>query len=160
MGHRDAAVRLAAARAAAGVQDKLLVAPLVRLLRDKERPVRSAAVEALAGRVDEKQRRSAALGLAPRLGPLAKDPEDLAELLELVQALHDLAQPVTIKALLDVTVNDDPKAVKARAMAVANVPCAEAIDEPLIERLGKLGRRGTTVGRASPAARRGDQREL
>jgi len=139
MADPDAAVRLAAARAAADLQDGLLTAPLVRLLKDKELPVRRAAVAALAGRVEEKERKEAAAGLAARLAPLGKREEDKEEMLEVVSALHDLAQPSTIKALVDVTVNDDRDVVRARAMAVANVPCADAI-ERLIQ-LGSKGRR-------------------
>ncbi len=139
--HRDAAVRLAAARAAAGFQDHLLTTPLIKLLEDKELPVREAAVEALAGREAKRDRKSAAVGLAARIAPLEKDESSKAELLLVVQALHDLAEESTIKALLDVDVNDDREIVKARALAVANVPSAEAIERLL--QLGSQGRRRT-----------------
>ena len=138
---RDAAVRLAAARAAAGLQDHALTSPLVKLLKDDEGPVREAAIEALAGRVAEKERKAAAKGLAARIAPLARDEVARDELLLVVGALHDLAQPTTIKALMDVGVNDDRQIVKARAMAVANVPHADAIDALL--KLGSKGRRHT-----------------
>lgn len=139
LGDRDAAVRLAAARAAATLQDHVLTSPLVKLLKDKEQPVREAAIEALAGRVEKREKKSAALGLAARIGPLEDDEQARDELLLVIQALHDLAQEATIKTLVDVGVNDDPEIVKARAMAVANVPCEEAIDRLL--QLGSKGRR-------------------
>jgi len=141
MGHRDAGVRLAAARAAAGLQDRLITAPLVKLLKDKEWVVREAAIQSLSGRVEKRDRRSAAAGLAARLGPLGKNEQAKEEMLAVIQALHDLAQPTTIKALMDVTVNDDGEIVRARAMAVANVPDAEAIERLL--QLGSKGRRHT-----------------
>ena len=152
MGSRDAAVRLAAARTAAGLQDHLITAPLVKLLKDKERPVREAAIEALAGRVEKRERKSAANGLAARIAPLAKDEQAKDELLLVIQALHDLAQPTTIKTLMDVTVNDEQEIVRARAMAVANIPDAEAIERLL--QLGSKGRRHTNWQRIARDALR------
>lgn len=150
MGNRDASVRLAAARAAAGLQDRIITSPLVKLLKDKELPVREAAIEALRGRVEKRDRRSAASGLAARIKPLLADEASKDELLLVIQALHDLAQETTVKALMDVSVNDDPEIVKARAMAVANVPSEEAIERLL--QLGSKGRRHTQwvqIARAS-----------
>ena len=58
MAHREAPVRLAAARAAAGLQDRLLTAPLVKLLKDKELVVRQAAIEAGRGEPNSPARKS------------------------------------------------------------------------------------------------------
>ena len=152
MGDRDASVRLAAARTAAGLQDHLITAPLVKLLKDKELVVREAAIEALAGRTEKRERKSAATGLAARIAPLAKEETTKDELLLVIQALHDLAQPTTIKTLMDVTVNDDREVVRARAMAVANIPDKEAIERLL--QLGSKGRRHTNWVRISRDALR------
>ncbi|MFV1959555.1 MAG: hypothetical protein ACC662_09110, partial [Planctomycetota bacterium] len=117
LGNRDPAVRLQAAQAASGVQDHLLTAPLVSRLSDRERAVRMAAILALRSRTAEKERKAAALGLARRLPTYLKEGADVEEHLAVIQALHDLAQTATIKALLDVPVTAGRRIMKARGMA-------------------------------------------
>ena len=140
---REAGTRLLAARAAADVPDARLTAPLVRLLKDDEAEIRSAAIEALRRR-EGKERAAAARGLAGRLPTYLQEGADADEHALVVQALHDLAQPVSIKALLDVPVTTDRAVVKQRALAVANVPDAAAIEALL--QLGSRGRRGAGFG--------------
>lgn len=139
LGAREAGTRLAGARAAGSMQDKRLTAPLVRCLKDDEREVRRAAVEALQQRTGKEQK-AAARGLAARLATFLKPGADAQEHALVIQALHDLAQPVSIKDLLDVPVTFDRELIRLRALAVANVPAAEAIEE-LIQ-FGSRGRRG------------------
>ncbi len=136
---REAGTRLLAARAASEVQDKKLTSPLVKALKDDVREVREAAIESLRLR-EGKERAPAARGLAARLPRYLREGSSAEEHALVIQALHDLAQPSTIKALLDVPVTFDRTLIKARAMAVANVPDAEAI-ESLIQ-FGSRGRRG------------------
>ena len=142
LGSDDGSVRLAAARAAFSMQDKKLTAPLVKLAKDDELPIREAAIDALVAREDKKERKAAAKGLAALLKPLTREPsgEDIAREDLLVPALHDLAQPIGIKKLLDVHTLSPAEQVKARLKAVANVPSKEAI-EALIA-FGSRGRRG------------------
>jgi HEAT repeat protein len=132
LGSDEPETRLAAAKAAAGVQDKVLLPPLVRLLKDKEDVVRDAALDALAARTEEKQRKTAALSIATTLlRPLDRVPTTADRDLEepVVQALHDLAQEATIGHLLDDVHPEAPAdLIKARLRAVANVPSKKAIE--------------------------------
>jgi len=137
---KDVTERLEAAREAANVQDSCVVTPLTRLLKDKEMAVREAALSALKLREDEKDKKKAATAIAARLKPLAGKEEWKSELIECCNALHDLAQRSTIKALLtNVSTETSPDELRARLRAVANVPHAEAIDELL--RFASSGRK-------------------
>jgi len=109
-------------------QDPVLTTPLTKLLKNKNTALRYGAIETLGTRTLEAERRQAARSLAARLKPLAVKENDREELLKVIQALHDLAQESTIKALLDSKNEEDRDVRQARAMAVANVPTKEAID--------------------------------
>ena len=136
----DVTVRLEAAREAANVQDSSVVTPLTKLLKDKELVVRQAALSALKLREEEKDKKKAATAIAARLKTLASKEEYRDELLEHCNALHDLAQRSTVKALLtNVSTEASPDELRARLRAVANVPHADAIDELL--RFASSGRR-------------------
>jgi len=134
------------------VQHKDLVTPLVKCLRDDVREVRAAAAEALVAREGAKDRVQAAKGVAALLKPLPREPEaeELAREKLLVPILEDLAQTASIKALLDVHPEGPQTEIKARLLAVANVPAPEAIDA-LIAFASKQGRRGGHRGAVGQA---------
>jgi len=113
---------------AAENQDKSLTSPLCKLLKNKNPSIRTTAIEVLALRSEPAAQKKAAHSLAARLKPLADKEDDKEELLKVVQALHDLGQPSTIKALLDCKHDEARDVRQARAMAVANVPSKEAIE--------------------------------
>lgn len=126
---KDAEVLYEAIKEAARNQHALLTDPLIKLLRDKRPEIRLAAVAALGTRFDPTARRKAAKALAARLRRLSRKERDADELMKSIESLRDLAQPVSIKALLsDIDRNTDGKIVRARVMAVANVPHADAVD--------------------------------
>lgn len=131
-------VKEAALAAAKEEQHPLVTAALVKLLGAELSVVRSAAIVALAARSTPEGRKAAALGLAARLPRLA-EPEQQAELLEVCGALGSLAQVASIKALADGVKHDTPQEeLRARLMAIANVPDAQAI-ETLIDLRAKAG---------------------
>jgi len=136
---KDSALRAAAAREAASNQDPALTTPLGRLLVDEDREVRLACVATLAGRTDDRARKSAAGILGERLTTLGEKGEH-EERLALVGALHDLAQPGSLKTLVDGIKNDTEKdEVEARLRAVGNIPSPDAI-EALIDFAASHGR--------------------
>lgn len=140
---RFAVNRLDAATAAKDLQDAKLLPPLLKLLRDDHPDVRAAAIAALGTRSDPEQGKKAADALAERLKPLAKKPEHTGELIAACTALHDLAQPSTIDALLDdMAPGTDLDVVAARCMAVGNIPSPKAI-EGLIDLMSKGHRDGS-----------------
>ncbi len=144
--------RLAAAEAARDVQDERLLAPLVKLLRDDDADVRRAALAALGARTDPAQQKRAADAVAERLKPLAKKAETEGELVAACTALHDLAQPSTVDALLDdIADGTSTDVVRARCMAVGNIPSAKAI-EGLIDLMAKRHRDGTGTRSAAAQA--------
>ena len=139
---KEAPDRLAAAKDAKSVQDDSLVAPLAALLGDRDPEVRRAAVEALGARESAESVKRAASSLGAHLGRLGKKTgaEAEAETAATADALGLLAQPSSIEILLsDIAVETAPDVVKARLMAVANIPTAEAV-EGLISFYGKRGR--------------------
>ncbi len=139
---------LAAATLAKDVQDRKLVTPLVKLLRDDSYSVRKAAREALSARSADADKKKAAQGLARELPRLSKDEAASDELIETADALHDLAQPVSIDALLDVIKHDTDNSIAAPVLrAVANVPAKRAI-EKLIQFAAARGRKSSGHGRA------------
>lgn len=134
------AARLAAAEQALGVADDAVTRPLVRLLTDDRFEIRAAAVRALGARSAEKAKKEAAKALCARIPKLSRNAVDEGELALVVQALHDLAQPSSVGPLLeDVEDSATEDLYRARVMAVANVPHADAI-EALINHLARRGR--------------------
>ena len=132
--------RLVAVDRALSVADDAVTKPLVHLLIDDRFEIRAGAIRALGARESEKSKKEAAKALCMRLPKLAKSAIDEGELALAVQALHDLAQPSSIKPLLDkIQDTESDELFRARLMAVANVPDAEAIDE-LIQLLAQRGR--------------------
>jgi len=137
----DANVVIDACREAAASEEPALTAPLLKLLRNDNPAVRTAAIEALALRKPAEEKKKAAQALAQRVGPLAAKEETKEECLLVVNALHDLAQPIALKALLDgIGPDDDRDVAKARMHAAANAPSKDAIEELI--HLGSAGRRG------------------
>ncbi len=144
----DASAVIEACREAATSQEPALTAPLTRLLRHDNPAVRRAAIEALGLRKPAAERKKAAQALAPRIAPLAAKEETKEECLAVVTALHDLAQPAALTALLDgIGPDDDRDIARARMHAAANVPSKEAIEELI--HLGSAGRRGGAQWRAA-----------
>jgi len=126
---------------ASGNQSKTLTSPVCKLLRHKNPAVRQSAIEVLGGRSDLGCQKKAASALIARVEPLAEKEEDKAECEKVLKALHDLAQPATIKPLLSLK-STLPKEIREQAaMAVANVPTKEAVDR-LIQ-YGYKDRRGS-----------------
>ncbi len=146
----DLETRRAAAVEAASEQHAGVTTTLAHLLSDPDPEVRRSAIEGLGKRTDGASKKPAAAALAGRLPRLAEKSEMKDELLKAVAALHDLAQPVAIKALLDdLPAIAEPEVLEARLMAVANVPAAQAIEE-LIDLLAR-GRRGADLLRRHTA---------
>lgn len=132
--------RLAAAERALEIDDDAVTKPLVHLLTDERFEIRSAAARALGARSTEKGRKEAARALCARLPRLAKGDVEAGEARIVVDALHDLAQPSSVKPLLDdVEDSASEELFRARVMAVANVPHADAVDD-LIQLLASRGR--------------------
>jgi HEAT repeat protein len=135
--------RLDAATAAKQFQDPRLTPLLAKLLKDEYPDVRTAAVAALAARTDPDQRKKAADALGSRLDAISGKPELDAERGQVIDALHDLAQPSTIDTLIDkIDYGTSLDEVDARCRAVANVPSPRAI-EALIGFMQKRHRDGT-----------------
>lgn len=133
--------RVKAATAARDVQHDSLTSPLVKLLADKEWGVREAAIDALANRQGKSARKKASSSLAARLPRMAKDSARAEETLQVIEALGRLGQPTAVKPLLDgIDLDTDIAMVRARTMAVAEIPDKKAI-EGLIDFLAR-GRRG------------------
>jgi len=144
----DSNVTIDACREAASSEDPAVTAPLIRLLKNDNPAVRKAAIEALALRKPAEEKKKAAQALAQRIAPLAAKEEGKEECLAVVSALHDLAQVVALKPLLDGIAPDaDKDLARARMHAAANIPAKEVIDELL--RLGSAGRRGGAQWRAA-----------
>jgi hypothetical protein len=136
---KDAAIREAAAKEAARDADPAVTVPLARLLVDPVAEVRLAAIGSLGARADDAAKRTAAAALADRLRSLGeKGGSD--ERLALAGALHDLAQPPSVKVLMDGIKTGTPiEEVEARLRAVGNVPAKEAV-EALIDFAASCGR--------------------
>lgn len=130
----------AALTEAQGQQHPLVTAALVKRLADERFTVREAAMAALAARDTPEGKKQAAQGLAARLPRLA-GPDDRHELLQALQVLRTLAQVVSLKAIADpISVKTEQEELRARLMAIANVPDAKAI-ELLIDLRAKAGNR-------------------
>jgi len=148
LGSDDSNTVIDACREAASSEDPALTTPLIRLLKNDNPAVRKAAVEALALRKPADERKKAAQALAQRIAPLAAKEETKEECLAVLTALHDLAQPVAVKPLLDgIGPDDDRDIARARMHAAANAPSKEVIEELI--RLGSAGRRGGAHWRSS-----------
>jgi hypothetical protein len=131
--------KLVALREAAQCQHSALIAPLVKLLKHRNPAVRTATIEALGLRSVSADKKRASRALAARIKPLESKAEDKKqELLAVCQALHDLAQPNSLKPLLDkISIDADQDVARARLMAAANIP-----DKEVIERLITLADSG------------------
>ena len=126
---KEPGVRAEALKAAATNQHALVTTPLIKLLKDKDFATRVAALNALGTREHASERKKAAKAVASRLSKLSSKPETRTELLQAIDALHNLAHPTSIKPLLDnLTKETDREIARARLMAVANVSSPEAID--------------------------------
>jgi hypothetical protein len=132
----DPDVRLKAVMDAQEVPEAAVTVQLASLLADKDGVVRSAAIEALRLRPVPAERKKAATALAGRLKALSKKLSDEEEYTLVISALHDLAEPVSIKALLDIDPEEERDTARQRLFAVANVAAADAI-EGLIDFLAK-----------------------
>ena len=140
---KDFDTQIDAAREAARNQHSSLTSPLIKLLRNKEASVRLAAVEALALRQDSVEKKRAAKALGARIKPLQDKEERQDELMKIVEALHDLAQPIALRLLMDIPVDTDEAIARARLHAAANIPSKEVIDRLLQHASsGRRGRRG------------------
>jgi len=138
--------RLVAATEAANVEDDAVTKPLARLLGDDEFGVRAAAVRALAKRTTDRGKKDAAKALAARMSKLAKAAHGEGEMLLVIEALGELAQPASVKPLLDgITDETSDDVFEARMNAIARIPHASAIEE-LIRYLARRGR-GKWAGR-------------
>jgi hypothetical protein len=147
---RDLGVVLAAIAEAEALQDPAVSSQLTKMLKEKDREVRVAVIGALAGREAEADRKRAAQTLAARLKPLTGKAAEAVEYETVIGALAKLAQPCSIKALLDMTIEESRATALARLMAVAEVPHHDAI-EALIQ-FGSKGRnRGTNNQHESAA---------
>ncbi len=136
---KDPAVKRAAAEEAARNQAPELLPPLARLLGDDDLEVRRAAAAALAARTDDAAKRTAASALGERLRSMGEK-GDLGERIALADSLHDLAQPGSVKVLLDGIKGDTAREeVEARLHAVGNIPVKEAV-EGLIDFAASVGR--------------------
>lgn len=133
-------VRARAALAAVELQHGSLLSPLLRLLSDPELGVREAALKALATRTDKSAKRRAAAALNPRIARFSRREQDRYELMAVIECLRQLAQPSSVKPLLDgIKLDDELEVARARILAVGYVPHAEAV-ERLIQFLDR-GRR-------------------
>ncbi len=138
---KDPSVKVRAIEAAEALQHASLVTPLVKLLGDKELGVRLAAIDALAKRSDQADRKKAGAGMAARLKRLSKGKADNEELLAVIKATGELGQVSGIKPLLDpIKLDMEMAEVNARISAAADIPHADTV-EALIDFLA-LGRRG------------------
>jgi HEAT repeat protein len=138
--------RLVAAGQALEITDDAVTLPLIRLLGDEDFGVRAAAIRALAKRSTTRGKKDAARALAARMPKLAKSEHGEGELIIVVEALGELAQPSSVKPLF-ANVDDDTgdDVFEARMNAVARIPDASAIEE-LIQYLARRGR-GKWAGR-------------
>jgi len=126
---KEPGVREEALKAAATNQHALLTTPLIKLSKDKDFATRIAALNALGTREHASERKKAAKAVAARLGRLSAKPETRTELMQAIDALHNLAHPISIKPLLDnLSKETDRGIATARLMAVSNVCSAEAVE--------------------------------
>jgi HEAT repeat protein len=126
----ERSMRESAAKSALALQHPALFAPLTKRLDDEHREVREAALRALAARERNDERAKAARAIETRLKKLDREPGSPEEAAVVVQALHDLAQPTSIKPLLDaIEPTTGVDVATARLMAVGNVPTKEAVEE-------------------------------
>jgi HEAT repeat protein len=139
---RDRGVKLLAIAECGETQDTATTTQLTKMLKEKDFEVRAAVIEALAARKAASDQKRAATALAHRLAPLSKGAANVEEYLAVIAALDTLAQPCSIRALLDMEIEEDQETAKARIMAVAKVPSKEAIDA-LIAFASKGRNRGT-----------------
>ncbi len=152
----DLDVKRPAVAQAKSEQHPTVTAQLARALSDADDLVRQTAIEGLAARTTPAGRKAAATAIAARLPRLTESPVLRDELLRALAILHDLAEPVSLKALaahlgLDV----EPEELAARLKAIANLPISEAVDT-IIDFRATGGNRG---GRSELGYRRRFARE-
>lgn len=143
----DDAIKKAALVEALKVHHPLVTAALARALSDADEGVRAAALVALVARTDLVAKKAAAVAVAARLERIAKKSEDYPERLKVIAALHDLAQPSSLRALaaetgIDVTSEE----LVARMHAIANLPSKDAIEEIIQFRASGRRRGGASEG--------------
>jgi HEAT repeat protein len=145
---RDRGVKLLAVAECAEYQDSAVGTQLTKMLKDKDFEIRMAVIDALAHRTGEADQKRGAQALASRLKPLSVKLSDAEEYEAVIDALAELAQPVSIKALIDMKLEEPEATALARLMAVAEVPHQDAIDALI--KVGSKGRnRGTNNQRAA-----------
>lgn len=135
---RDRGVKILAITECAEFQDSAIATQLTGMLKDKDFEIRLAVIDALAMRESDADKKRAAAALAPRLAPLTGKLQDAEEYEAIIDALAKLAQTCSIKALMDMKIEEDQTTAEARLMAVAEVPHKDAI-EALIQ-FGSKGR--------------------
>lgn len=138
----DLDVKRPAVAKAKDVQHPTVTAQLARALSDADDLVRQTALEGLAARSTPEGKKAAATAIAARLPRMTEAPKLHDEMHRALEILHDLAQPVALKALaahlgLDV----DSEELAARLKAIANLPTPEAI-ETIIDFRSTGGRLG------------------
>jgi HEAT repeat protein len=140
---KDVVVRTAAATDARECEDPRVTAALAHALADPEAEVRKTAARVLGTRTEEAEKKAAAKALAGRLPRLDASPDLALEQEIVVDALHDLAQPLALKALVDGLDLDDAdlRPTERRLRAIANLPTKEAVSA-LIDVLARQGRGG------------------
>jgi HEAT repeat protein len=137
----DADERRGAAALALSEQDGKVTAALVRALTDADSQVRRAVIAALAARTEEHAKKDASAALLARTDRLVQYADLQVELIAVLGALHDLAQPTIVAPLvhsIDLE-RREPAILEARLRAIANVPTAQAI-ESLIDVMARGGR--------------------
>ncbi len=135
---RDRGIKILAIAECAQFPDASIGTQLTKMLKEKDFELRMAVIDALKAREDKTDRRRAAQALAARLKPLTGKLQDAEEYEAVIDALGHLAQPCSIKALLDMKTEEDKATAQARLMAVANIPSKDAV-EALIQ-FGSKGR--------------------
>jgi HEAT repeat protein len=146
---KDVVVRAAAARDAKDCEDPRVTAALAHALSDSDGEVRKTAARVLGTRTDDAEKKSAARALSNRLPRLDASPDLAVEQEIVVDALHDLAQPLALKVLVDGLDLDDAdlRPTERRLRAIANLPTKDAV-AALIGVLAREGRGGGAWRRA------------
>jgi len=125
----DPEVRKAAVTEAKTEQHPAVTAALLHGVSDTDAGVRKVELEALVARTDPTAKKQAASAVAARLPRLTAKPDDHDELMRSLAALHDLAQPVVLKALTDrLGLDVEAEELAARLKAIANLPTADAVE--------------------------------
>ena len=136
---KDESVRLKAVVQAKDIQSSKLLRSLSKALKDKLRPIRMAAIDALGARTTPAEKKKAAKLLLDRLNARG-GASDSEERVALAEGVGTLEVHSSLRPLLDpIDLETPPEELKARMDAVVNIPSKEAV-ERLITILDK-GRR-------------------